>query len=63
MGTYPEPEHLGSVRTDGAVLPGQILVDPGALLEVGRVPVVRGLELIRQIQQDGNAAEVEHHKM
>lgn len=54
--THPEPEDPGPVPPDGAVLPRQVLVDASTLLEVSWVPEVRGLELLCQVQQDGNAA-------
>lgn len=59
--TYLEPEHLGSMRTGGAVLPRQVLVDASALLRVSWVPVVWSLELLCQILQDGDAALEKAH--
>lgn len=47
------------MHSEVCVLPGHVLIGPGPLLQVGRVPVIRqgGRMLLRHVLQDGNAAE------
>ena len=58
--THPQPVYLGAVGADGGVLPGKVLVDARAPLQVAGVPVVWGLELLSQILQYGHAVTHTH---
>lgn len=48
------PHGSGATTPQGRVLPSQVLVHTSSSLQVLRVPVVRGLVLPTQIQQDGH---------
>lgn len=48
------PHGPGATAPQGCVLPSQVLVYTSSSLQVLRVPVVRGLVLSTQIQQDGH---------
>lgn len=48
------PHGPGATTPEGCVLPRQVLIDTSSSLKVLRVPVVRGLVLSTQIQQDGH---------
>lgn len=46
------------MHTYAHVLPGQVFIDTGTLLQIGWIPVVWGLVLFCQILHDGNAVEM-----
>lgn len=52
--THLLPHGPAAATPQGGVLPGQVLIHPGSGLQVLGVPVIRGLVLATQIQEDGH---------